>query len=167
VRRSSIVFIAVYPGSFDPITNGHLDIIERGRKLFEKFIVAILRNPHKLPLFSVEERAQMIQEVVQDFENVEVAVFEGLLVKFAQEKGCKVIVRGLRAISDYEYETQLAVINRKMFPEIETIFLPTSTEYSYLNSTVVKEIARFGGCVKGLVPPVVERKLRERFDTFR
>jgi len=159
------VFVAVYPGSFDPITNGHLDVIDRGRKLFDRLIVAILRNPQKAPLFSIEEREAMIREVIKDFPNVEVAVFDGLLVKFAREQGCRVIVRGLRAISDYEYETQIALVNRKMAPEIETIFLPTSAEYSYLNSTVVKEIARFRGCVRELVPPVVERKLREKFHT--
>jgi len=157
------VFVAVYPGSFDPITNGHLDVIERGRKLFDRLIVAILRNPQKVPLFSIEEREAMIREAVKDFPNVEVAVFDGLLVKFAREQGCRVIVRGLRAISDYEYETQIALVNRKMAPEIETIFLPTSAEYSYLNSTVVKELARFGGCVGELVPPVVEKKLWEKF----
>jgi pantetheine-phosphate adenylyltransferase len=157
------VFVAVYPGSFDPITNGHLDVIDRGRKLFDRLIVAILRNPQKVPLFSIEEREAMIREVIKDFPNVEVAVFDGLLVKFAREQGCRVIVRGLRAISDYEYETQIALVNRKMAPEIETIFLPTSAEYSYLNSTVVKELARFGGCVGELVPPVVEKKLWEKF----
>ena len=157
------MFVAVYPGSFDPITNGHLDVIERGRKLFDRLIVAILRNPQKVPLFSIEEREAMIREVIKDFPNVEVAVFDGLLVKFAREQGCRVIVRGLRAISDYEYETQIALVNRKMAPEIETIFLPTSAEYSYLNSTVVKELARFGGCVGELVPPVVEKKLWEKF----
>lgn len=157
------MFVAVYPGSFDPITNGHLDVIDRGRKLFYRLIVAILRNPQKVPLFSIEEREAMIREVIKDFPNVEVAVFDGLLVKFAREQGCRVIVRGLRAISDYEYETQIALVNRKMAPEIETIFLPTSAEYSYLNSTVVKELARFGGCVGELVPPVVEKKLWEKF----
>lgn len=160
------MFVAVYPGSFDPITNGHLDVIERGRKLFDKLIVAILRNPQKVPLFSIEEREAMIRETVKNFSNVEVAVFDGLLVKFARERGCRVIVRGLRAISDYEYETQIALVNRKMAPEIETIFLPTSAEYSYLNSTVVKEIARFKGCVRELVPAVVEEKLREKFNNI-
>ncbi|MBC7218179.1 MAG: pantetheine-phosphate adenylyltransferase [Candidatus Caldatribacterium sp.] len=154
---------AIYPGSFDPITNGHLDIINRARKIFDRLIVAVLRNPNKVPLFTVEERKLMIEEAVRDFPNVEVEVFDGLLVHFAHSKGCRVILRGLRAISDYEYETQIALTNRKMAPEIETIFLPTSTEYSYLNSTVVKEIARFGGCVRDLVPPGVERRLREKF----
>lgn len=160
------MFIAVYPGSFDPITNGHLDVIERVRKLFDKLIVAVLKNPQKNPLFSIAEREEMIREVVKDFSNVEVAVFDGLLVKFAREQGCRVIVRGLRAISDYEYETQIALVNRKMAPEIETIFLPTSAEYSYLNSTVVKEIVRFKGCVSGLVPKIVEQKLREKLTIF-
>jgi pantetheine-phosphate adenylyltransferase len=157
------VSVAIYPGSFDPITNGHLDVIDRGRKIFDRLIVAVLRNPNKAPLFTVEERKIMIEEAVRDFPNVEVEVFDGLLVAFARSRHCKVILRGLRAISDYEYETQIALINRKMAPEIETIFLPTSTEYSYLNSTMVKEIARFGGCVRGLVPPGVEKRLREKF----
>lgn len=156
--------IAIYPGSFDPLTNGHLDIIERGRKIFDHFVVAVLKNPHKQPLFTPEERKEMIEEVVKCFSNVEVEIFDGLLVNFARKKGCQVIIRGLRAISDYEYETQIAVINRKMAPEIETLFLPTSTEFSYLNSTVVKEIASFGGCIRGLVPPVVEKRLKDKFN---
>ncbi|MDI3542510.1 MAG: pantetheine-phosphate adenylyltransferase [Candidatus Atribacteria bacterium] len=157
------VLIAIYPGSFDPLTNGHLDIIERGIKIFDHLIVGVLKNPHKQPLFTPEERKEMIQETVKCFTNVEVDVFDGLLVNFAREKKCQVIIRGLRAISDYEYETQIAVINRKMAPEIETLFLPTSTEFSYLNSTIVKEIASFGGCIRGLVPPAVEKKLRDKF----
>jgi len=157
------VLTAIYPGSFDPLTNGHLDIIERGRKIFDHFVVAVLKNPHKQPLFTPEERKEMIQEAVKCFSNVEVEIFDGLLVNFARKKGCQVIIRGLRAISDYEYETQIAVTNRKMAPEIETLFLPTSTEFSYLNSTVVKEIASFGGCIRGLVPPVVEKRLRDKF----
>ncbi|MGQ9622700.1 MAG: pantetheine-phosphate adenylyltransferase [Candidatus Caldatribacteriaceae bacterium] len=160
------MFVAIYPGSFDPITNGHLDVIDRGRKIFDRLIVAVLRNPNKVPLFTVEERKIMIEEAVRDFPNVEVEVFDGLLVAFARSRHCKVILRGLRAISDYEYETQIALISRKMAPEIETIFLPTSTEYSYLNSTMVKEIARFGGCVRGLVPPGVEKRLREKFKSL-
>ena len=156
--------IAIYPGSFDPLTNGHLDVIERGRKIFDRLVVGILKNPHKQPLFTSEERKAMIEEVVKPFSNVEVEIFDGLLVNFARKKGCQVILRGLRAISDYEYETQIALINRKMAPEIETLFLPTSTEFSYLNSTIVKEIASFGGCIRGLVPPAVEKKLRDKFD---
>ena len=156
--------IAIYPGSFDPLTNGHLDVIERGRKIFDRLVVGILKNPHKQPLFTSEERKAMIEEAVKPFSNVEVEIFDGLLVNFARERGCQVILRGLRAISDYEYETQIALINRKMAPEIETLFLPTSTEFSYLNSTIVKEIASFGGCIRGLVPPVVEKKLRDKFD---
>lgn len=156
--------IAIYPGSFDPLTNGHLDVIERGRKIFDCLVVGILKNPHKQPLFTSEERKTMIEEAVKPFSNVEVEIFDGLLVNFARERGCQVILRGLRAISDYEYETQIALINRKMAPEIETLFLPTSAEFSYLNSTIVKEIASFGGCIRGLVPPAVEKKLRDKFD---
>ena len=156
--------IAIYPGSFDPLTNGHLDVIERGRKIFDRLVVGILKSPLKQPLFTSEERKTMIEEAVKPFSNVEVEIFDGLLVNFARERGCQVILRGLRAISDYEYETQIALINRKMAPEIETLFLPTSAEFSYLNSTIVKEIASFGGCIRGLVPPAVEKKLRDKFD---
>ena len=156
--------IAIYPGSFDPLTNGHLDVIERGRKIFDRLVVGILKSPLKQPLFTSEERKTMIEEAVKPFSNVEVEIFDGLLVNFARERGCQVILRGLRAISDYEYETQIALINRKMAPEIETLFLPTSAELSYLNSTIVKEIASFGGCIRGLVPPAVEKKLRDKFD---
>ena len=162
--KERLTLIAIYPGSFDPLTNGHLDVIERGRKIFDRLVVGILKNPHKQPLFTSEERKTMIEEAVKPFSNVEVEIFDGLLVNFARERGCQVILRGLRAISDYEYETQIALINRKMAPEIETLFLPTSAEFSYLNSTIVKEIASFGGCIRGLVPPVVEKKLRDKFD---
>jgi len=155
--------IAIYPGSFDPVTNGHLDIIIRGSKIFDGLIVGLLKNPNKKPLFTVEEREEMMVEATKDLTNVTVEIFQGLLVQFARQKKCRVILRGLRAISDYEYETQIAITNRKICPEIETFLLPTSTEYSYLNSTVVKEIAQFGGCVRGLVPECVERKLRKKF----
>ena len=163
--KERLTLIAIYPGSFDPLTNGHLDVIERGRKIFDRLVVGILKNPHKQPLFTSEERKTMIEEAVKPFSNVEVEIFDGLLVNFAREKGCQVILRGLRAISDYEYETQIALINRKMAPELETLFLPTSTEFSYLNSTIVKEIASFGGCIRGLVPPVVERGLKDKFNS--
>ena len=159
--------IAIYPGSFDPVTNGHLDIIVRGSKIFDGLIVGLLKNPNKKPLFNVDEREAMMKEVTKNLTNVTVEVFQGLLVQFALQKKCRVILRGLRAISDYEYETQIAITNRKISPEIETFLLPTSTEYSYLNSTVVKEIAQFGGCVRGLVPEVVEKNLREKFRNWR
>lgn len=158
---------AMYPGSFDPITNGHLDIIGRASTMFDQLIVAILRNPNKSPLFTVEERREMLCQSVAEWPNVQVEVFHGLLVNFAREKECRIVVRGLRAISDYEYETQIALINRKLAPEIETIFLTTSAQFSYLNSTVVKEIAQFGGCVRELVPPIVEKKLKEKFKKER
>jgi pantetheine-phosphate adenylyltransferase len=158
------MLVAIYPGSFDPVTNGHIDIISRASKIFDGLIVGVLKNPNKKPLFNLEEREKMMREVVKDFPNVTVEAYHGLLVKFARQKNCQVILRGLRAISDYEYETQIAITNRKMSPEIETFFLPTSTEFSYLNSTVVKEIAQFGGCVRGLVPDIVERELRKKFN---
>ncbi len=153
----------IYPGTFDPVTNGHLDIISRASGLFEAVIVAILENPQKKQLFTPLERKQMIQESVGNLSNVKIETFNGLLVHFVRRKGCRLVLRGLRAITDYEYETQLALTNRKLAPEIETIFLPTSTEYSYLNSSVVKEVARFGGCIRGLVPPVVESNLQQKF----
>jgi len=159
--------IAIYPGSFDPVTNGHLDIIERASKIFPQLVVAVLSNPQKIPLFTLEERKEMLQKSTEHLPNVQIETFSGLLVRFARQKGCRIIIRGLRAISDYEYETQIAIINRKMAPEIETLFLPTSSEYSYLNSTVVKEIARFGGCLAKLVPPFVEKKLKEKFSKYR
>ncbi len=153
----------IYPGTFDPVTNGHLDIISRASGLFESVIVAILENPQKKPLFTPREREKMMKETVKNFTNVNVEIFHGLLVHFVRRKGCRLVLRGLRAISDYEYETQLALTNRKLAPEIETIFLPTSTEYSYLNSSAVKEVARFGGCVRGLVPSMVEKNLQKKF----
>ncbi|HSV31292.1 MAG TPA: pantetheine-phosphate adenylyltransferase [Atribacteraceae bacterium] len=158
--------IVIYPGSFDPVTNGHLDIIARANGLFQKVIVAILHNPAKDSLFTASERATMLKEAVREHRRVEVEVFDGLLVNFARARKCRLVLRGLRAISDYEYETQLALTNRRLAPEIETFFLPTSMEFSYLNSSAVKEIARFGGCVNEFVPPVVAEALRRKFETY-
>jgi len=145
--------IAIYPGSFDPITLGHLDIIQRGSRLFDKVIVAVLRNPHKIPLFTVEQRLVQIRTATQHLTNVEVDSFDGLTVNYAQQRQAQVLLRGLRAISDFEVELQMAHTNKTLSTQIETVFLATSNEYSFLSSSVVKEIARFGGYVDHLVPP--------------
>lgn len=156
--------IGIYPGSFDPITYGHIDIIERSTKLFDKLIVAVLTNPQKKPLFSVENRIEMIKHSIRHLKNVEVDSFNGLLVDFARQKKARVIVKGLRAVSDFEYELQMALMNKKLDNEIETIFIMTNSKYSYLSSSVVKEVASFGGCVKELVPPLVEKELNYKFN---
>lgn len=154
--------VALYPGSFDPITNGHLDLIQRGSVLFDRLIVAILRNDEKRPLFTVEERVEMLQEVVQDFSNVEVGSFGGLLVDYAAERGASVILRGIRAVSDYEYELQMALMNRRLRPEIETVFLMASEAHSFISSRLVKEVIRLGGNIADLVPPSIEGRLKRR-----
>ena len=155
---------AVYPGSFDPLTFGHVDIIERCVRLFDRVVVAILTNPAKEALFSVEERCDMIDKAVRKrFPNVEVDVFHGLLVDYAREKDAQVIVRGIRAVTDYEYEFQMALMNRRLAPGIETVFMMPAEHYSYLSSRLVKEIAGLGGSVEGLVPPQVEKRLKKRF----
>jgi pantetheine-phosphate adenylyltransferase len=154
--------VAIYPGSFDPITNGHLDLIQRASTLFDKLIVAILRNVEKEAVFSVEERTEMLQEVVCDFANVEVASFDGLLVDYAAARNATVILRGIRAVSDYEYELQMALMNRRLRPEIETVFLLAREAHSFISSRLVKEVIRLGGNVTGLVPPSVEGRLRRR-----
>jgi len=154
--------IAIYPGSFDPVTNGHLDLIERGAQIFDQLIVAIARNLEKDPLFAVKERVEMLEAVTFELKNVEVAVFDGLLMNFAREQDASVILRGIRAVSDYEYELQMAMMNRKIEPQIETVFMLPGEAYSYLSSRLVKELARLGGPVKGLVPPLVEERLRAK-----
>ena len=154
--------VAIYPGSFDPITNGHLDLIERGARLVDKLIVSILRNDSKQPLFTVEERMEMLQEVIGPFPNVEIDCFDGLLVDYAARRGATVILRGIRAISDYEFELQMALMNRRLGPNIETIFLMAGEEYSYISSRLVKEVFGLGGNISGLVPPTVEARLRKR-----
>jgi pantetheine-phosphate adenylyltransferase len=154
---------AIYPGSFDPITNGHLDLIVRGCCLFDKLIVAILRNETKQPLFSVEERIEMLREVVDCYPNVAVDSFEGLLVDYAAENGATVLLRGIRAISDYEYELQMALMNRRLRPDIETVFMMASEAHSFISSRLVKEVFGLGGNIEGLVPPSVEGRLRKRF----
>jgi len=153
---------AIYPGSFDPLTNGHLDLIERGSKIFEELIVAILRNPEKDPLFTLPERKEMLQEMVKHYPNVRVDSFDGLLVDYAMKKNAKAVLRGIRAISDYEYELQMALMNRKLQPQLETVFMASGETYSYLSSRLVKEIFRLGGSVRGLVPDLVEEKMREK-----
>jgi pantetheine-phosphate adenylyltransferase len=154
---------AIYPGSFDPITNGHLDLIVRGRYLFDQLTVAILRNETKQPLFSVEERIEMLREVVGCYANVAVDSFEGLLVDYAARNGATVLLRGIRAISDYEYELQMALMNRRLHPDIETVFMMASEAHSFISSRLVKEVFGLGGNIAGLVPPPVEVRLRKRF----
>ncbi|HTM47510.1 MAG TPA: pantetheine-phosphate adenylyltransferase [Bryobacteraceae bacterium] len=154
--------VAIYPGSFDPITNGHLDLIERGAKLVDRLIIAILSNDAKQPLFTVEERMEMLTEVVGRFPNVEVDCFNGLLVDYAARKEATVILRGIRAISDYEFELQMALMNRRLAPNIETVFLMAGEAYSYISSRLVKEVFGLGADISGLVPPSVEARLRKR-----
>ncbi len=156
--------IAVYPGSFDPITNGHVDIIKRGLRMFDELIILIAYNRNKKTLFSVEERSEMIREVIKDCKNVRVDCSDGLLVDFVKDSGANVILRGLRALSDFEYEFQLALINRRLNREIETVFLMTGYKWFYTSSTIIKEAASLGGSVKGLVPEIVNLKLTEKFN---
>ena len=156
--------IAIYPGTFDPITNGHLDIIERARKVFDTVIVTIARNSSKNPLFSDKERLEMIREVVKGMKQVEVDSFDGLLVNYAKKKKATAVLRGLRAISDFEYEFALALTNRKLNDTLETVFLMPSERYTYLNSTIVREIARLGGDVSDFVPPVVKKAFDKKFN---
>ena len=157
---------AIYPGSFDPVTNGHLDIIQRGCKLFDEIIIAILINPEKTPFFSVAERKEILAEVLQAIERSDCRVvvdsFEGLLVQYAAEKEAHAIVRGIRAISDYEYELQMALMNRRLQPGVETVFMMPAEAYSYVSSRLVKEVFHLGGPIEGLVPPVVEQRMRSK-----
>ena len=154
--------IAIYPGSFDPPTNGHLDLIERGAKIFDELIVAILRNAEKEPLFSLEERRTMLEQMTRHCSNVRVDTFSGLTVEYAVSQGAEAVLRGIRAISDYEYELQMALMNRKLEPRLETVFMMPAEAYSYLSSRLVKEIARLGGAISGLVPPQVEQRLQQK-----
>jgi pantetheine-phosphate adenylyltransferase len=150
---------AIYPGTFDPLTNGHLDLIGRGAKLFGSLTVAILNNPIKNPLFTVEERVEMLRESTKQWENVQVATFEGLMVDFARQQGATAVLRGIRAITDYEYEFQMALMNRRLAPEIETVFLQPAGRYSFVSSRLVKEVVSFGGKIDGLVPANVAKRL--------
>lgn len=156
--------IGVCPGSFDPVTNGHLDIITRASKMFDKVIVAVLSNSSKNSLFTVEQRIEMLRSSCAGFQNVEIDGFSGLLIDFMKMKNANVIIKGLRAVSDFEYEMQMALMNRKLNPDIETVFLMTGNKYSYLSSSMVKEIGRLGGCIHGLVPELVEQELKIRFN---
>jgi pantetheine-phosphate adenylyltransferase len=153
---------AIYPGSFDPVTNGHLDLIARGAKIFDRLVVAVARNLDKDPLFTVPERVEMLEAVTYEWKNVEVEVFDGLLMEFARTKGARVVLRGIRAVSDYEYELQMAMMNRKIEPEIETVFMMPGEAYSYVSSRLVRELARLHGPIQGLVPPIVEERLRAK-----
>jgi len=154
--------VAIYPGSFDPLTSGHVDIIERGARIFDSIIVAILVNVEKAPLFSETERVAIIREVFKDQPNVQVETFNGLLVDYAQRKGATVLVRGLRAVSDFEYEFQMALMNRHLAPGLETVFMMPAEQYTYISSRLIKEVFSLGGEVTGLVPPVVEERLRDK-----
>ena len=154
--------IAVYPGTFDPVTNGHLDLVERGRRLFDRFILAILENRDKRPMFTIPERAAMLREATVGLDNVEVEAFDGLLVDYARRVGAAVIVRGIRAVTDFDYELQMAMMNRRLASSVETLFLVPSEEYSYVSSRLVREIAVLGGDLSGLVPPPVAAALRAR-----
>src|SRR5215468_3166145 len=154
--------IAIYPGTFDPVTNGHLDLIERGEKMFDLVIVAVLRNAEKQPLFSVPERVEMLREVTKRWSSVQVDVFDGLLVDYARRRGASVILRGIRAISDYEFELQMALMNRKLEPRLETVFMLPGETYSFLSAKLVREIAQLGGPLTGLVPPIVEERIRAK-----
>lgn len=154
---------AIYPGSFDPITNGHLDLIGRAARLADRLVVGILLNSNKNPLFSIEERVEMARDAVRPYANVEVTHFDGLLVEFAEREQASIIVRGIRAISDYEFELQMALMNRRLKPNLETVFLMAGEQYSFVSSRIIKEVARLGGEIGGMVPPNVEARLRARF----
>jgi pantetheine-phosphate adenylyltransferase len=154
--------VAIYPGSFDPLTNGHVDIIQRGSRFFDRIVIAVLMNLEKSPLFTVPERVSIAREVFREWPNVEVDTFDGLLVEYARRKQASVIVRGLRAVSDFEYEMQMALMNRRLNPDVETVFMMPAEPYTYVSSRLVKEVVALGGSVHGLVPEVVETRLRDK-----
>ena len=158
MRRS-----AIYPGTFDPVTNGHVDIAKRGLKLFDKIIVAILNNPIKKTLFTVEERVEMLEGSFKDFQNIEVDTFDGLLVEYAAKRKSHAVLRGMRAVSDFEYEFQLALMNRRLNKEVQTVFLMTGLRWIFTSSSIIKEAASFGGDIEGMVPTIVRQKLKEKF----
>jgi pantetheine-phosphate adenylyltransferase len=158
--------LAIYPGSFDPVTNGHIDIIVRGLKIFDRIIVGILNNPAKNPLFSVKERKAMLQASLKGFASVEIDTFDGLLVDYALARKAQAILRGMRAVSDFEYEFQMALMNRRLNREIQTVFLMTGLRWIFTSSSIIKEAARFGGNINGMVPKVVNQKLQEKFTSL-
>jgi len=158
--------VAIYPGSFDPVTNGHMDIIKRSCRLFDKLIVAVILNPNKTPLFSVQERIRLLEKSVLEIPNVEIGHFEGLLVEYASRKNAGAIIKGLRAISDFEIELQMALMNRKLDSNIETLFMMTSYKYSFLSSSMIKEIGRLGGCISQLVPDIVLSDINAKLKDF-
>jgi pantetheine-phosphate adenylyltransferase len=153
---------AIYPGTFDPLTNGHLDLIARGSKIFDHLVVAILSNSEKQPLFAVQERVEMITESTREFGNISVSAFDGLLVEFARQQQAQALLRGIRAISDYEYEFQMALMNRRLAPQLETVFMMPAEKYSYVSSRLIREVFRLGGSVEGLVPPSVVERMQAR-----
>ncbi|MFW6334746.1 MAG: pantetheine-phosphate adenylyltransferase [Desulfosalsimonas sp.] len=154
---------AIYPGSFDPVTNGHIDIIDRGLKIFDRIIVTILENPSKKLLFSVEERKELLEQSLQDISGLEIASYDGLLVDYAKKRGAHAILRGMRAVSDFEYEFQMALMNRRLNREIQTVFLMTGLRWIFTSSSIIKEAAKFGGNIESMVPPPVQKKLEEQF----
>ena len=154
--------VAIYPGTFDPITNGHLDIAQRAAQIFDRIIIAVSNNLHKDPFFSLEERRVLVEKTIMDITNVSVDVFDGLLVEYVKNRGVSALIRGLRAVSDFEYEFQMALMNRKLMPNLETVFLMSGEEYTYINSTIVKEVALLGGNVDGFLPPVVAEAVSEK-----
>lgn len=157
--------IAIYPGSFDPVTNGHIDIVERGRTLFDRIIVTILHNPHKKALFSLEERLSMLEESMGDISGISFDTFDGLLVDYADKSGAHAILRGMRAVSDFEYEFQMALMNRKLNRDIQTVFLMTGLRWIFTSSSIIKEAAKFGGDIADMVPPIVNKKIKEKYDS--
>lgn len=159
--------VAVYAGTFDPVTNGHLDILKRAQTLFDKIYVGVAADNYKENIFTLEERVNLLQVVTKDLEKVEIEAFCGLLIDYVEKKGAKILIRGLRAVSDFEYEFQLAMMNRKLANDVDTVFLMTSLEYAFLSSSMIKQVASLGGCVRGLVPPLVEEELKKKYSSLK
>jgi len=159
--------LAIYPGSFDPVTNGHLDIIDRASKVFDRLIVTVLENPRKIPTFSMDEKVKMLNKIVAPYHNVEVDSYRGLLIDYAKKRGARIIIKGLRAISDFEFEFQMALTNRKLNCEVETMFMMTNNMYSFISSGIVKEVASYGGDIRDLVPPEVYDMIIQKFASYK